>query len=718
MTRGDGYPNLRVKFPTSPGVPPGNEPGLSLHQSLLDVYSKATPRDDTPDYGHSRIDGNLHHTVTVAIAQTNKSLKWFGNGISERVEELERELYLLVFGSNPNCPAEESITALYNLGLKRNDRSRKPAPGSSSNDGSYSLASTFEKGQGQGCFQPAVQMSTPAAQKLIRRTLVIVHELHSFQGKWHTDVSDAPPVWTFGILLLKLPPGPDPGPFMFGRCGLYVHETGILIIYLIFRAWIDKEAVLAAYNMTAPEKHIFLVPYPTEVGYSRAAELAVTSPLTFMNMETSASMAKQSLGPLMTGTLGLVGKLFGPLNALKFAGTTLDMKTADLFSKLKYTDENGEVCTFGPPPFDIDVDSKWIIKMCGHFAWHKQLSNKYLIHLTKDMYQTVQACIKFQQQLKEEIFSSSLLSGPHLGEPAHVITDIVGRELVSGEIVWKVRVQDEATIMVVSETETEWLYQSPNWLMLAEFIKCHILLTSPALRKMFKRMIVGEQLVLVPEPAAGTGDRGSDNPATPPVLPEEPDMQSDLDKSPEPELLFLLDDDDPPDGFLQIVADGNINDFWLTLGGGPDMDSDSCADEMDVDDQDEICSKDEMADDEQDNIRSTKDFVLDNEDELVEEHGMADDEQEDIGSTKDAVSEDEEDELAEEHGDEEVTYEIAGIIKYSNDEGYKPKDDSWLDAKSFRDASVLIQRMKTLMLRPLKTQVSRTQHPKAYWKGA
>ncbi|KAJ6609395.1 hypothetical protein B0H10DRAFT_2226022 [Mycena sp. CBHHK59/15] len=687
-----------------------------------------------------RIDGNSHHTVTVAVAQTNESLKRFGNGISERVEELERELYLLAFGSNPNCPAEESITALYNLGLKRNDRSSKPAPGSSSNDGSYSLASTVEKGQGQGCFQPAVQTSTPAAQKLIRRTLVIVHELQqlimpcclskfewemfhfmaddnnvfvfgglgpgatglqmnvysgtgnlelsigSLQGKWHTDVSDAPPFWTFGILLLKLPPGSDPGPFMFGRCGLYVRETGILIIYLIFRgndlhsgfhpsyigsvheAWIDKEAVLAAYNMTAPEKRIFLVPYPTEVGYSRAAELAVTPPLTFMNMgapvlhklhtRNFSQHGETILGSSHDRHTRLSREIiWASLNALKFAGITLDMKTADLFSKLKYTDENGEVCTVGPPPFDID------------------LSNKYLIRLTKDMYQTVQACIKFQQQLKEEIFSSveqrsvqSLLSGLHLGEPAHVITDIVGRELVGGEIVWKVRVQDEATLMVVSKTETEWLYQSPNRLMLAEFIKHHIPLTSPALRKMYERMIVGEQLVLVPEPAASTGDKGSDNPATLPVLPEEPDMQSDLDKSLEPKPLFLQDDDDPPDDFLQMVADGNINDFLLTLGGGPDMDSDSCADEMDVDDQDEICSKDEMADNEQDNIRSTKDFVLDNEDELVEEHWMADNEQEDIGSTKDAVSEDEEDELAEEHGDEEMTYEIAGIIEYSNDE--------------------------------------------------
>ncbi|KAJ7077358.1 hypothetical protein C8R43DRAFT_1135717 [Mycena crocata] len=113
------------------------------------------------------IDNNARQTVTVAVAQTRKSLEIFGHGIAARVEVLEDELYALAFGSNPHRSDLPSITALYKLGLKRNDRSGKPPPGSTSNNGSYSLASTVEKGQGQGCFQPAVQISKPAAQHLI-----------------------------------------------------------------------------------------------------------------------------------------------------------------------------------------------------------------------------------------------------------------------------------------------------------------------------------------------------------------------------------------------------------------------------------------------------------------------------------------------------------------------------------------------------------------------
>ncbi|KAJ7077367.1 hypothetical protein C8R43DRAFT_833886, partial [Mycena crocata] len=358
------------------------------------------------------IDNNARQTVTVAVAQTRKSLEIFGHGIAARVEVLEDELYALAFGSNPHRSDLPSITALYKLGLKRNDRSGKPPPGSTSNNGSYSLASTVEKGQGQGCFQPAVQISTPAAQHLIRRTLTIVHELQqlilpcclskfewemfrfmaddnnvfvfgglgpgatglqmnisegmgnlefaigSLQGKWHTDVSDAFSLWTFGILLLKLPPG--------------VHD-----------AWIEKEKILAAYNLSDPEQRCFLVPYPTEVGYSRTAELAVTPPLTFGNLGApvlhklhSRTFAGKDGKPLLGSDHARFTRLsrevmWSTLNAFKYIGIKFDMPTAEIFKKLKYTDENGQLCTVGPPPFDVELDGERIMKMRRFAAWHK-----------------------------------------------------------------------------------------------------------------------------------------------------------------------------------------------------------------------------------------------------------------------------------------------------------------------------------------------------------
>ncbi|KAJ7041262.1 hypothetical protein C8F04DRAFT_894722, partial [Mycena alexandri] len=357
-----------------------------------------------------RVDGNPNHTVTVAVAHTSESLKRFGNGISERVSTLETELYRLAFGSNPNCPPEESITALYNLGLKRNDRSAKGTPGST--DGSYSLASTVEKGQGQGCFQPAVQAATPMAQALIGRTLSIVHELQQLilpccltafewavwkfwakdnnvfvfggcgpgatglqlnksgigaleaaigflQGKWHADISDAIALWTLGILLLKLPPGTLPT-----------------------FTWISKDAIAAAYDMADPAARCFLVPYPTQVAYSRAAELAVSPPLTFGNLGApvhhkihSQNFSKDA--PLLLGNdrdhftrLG-IELTWQYLNALTHANLELDIEAADLLRSLRYCDKDGQVHRIEPPHMhDIKHDAEHIMKMRGHVAWH------------------------------------------------------------------------------------------------------------------------------------------------------------------------------------------------------------------------------------------------------------------------------------------------------------------------------------------------------------
>ncbi|KAF8207891.1 hypothetical protein K438DRAFT_1814542 [Mycena galopus ATCC 62051] len=650
-----------------------------------------------------RVDGNAHHTVTVAVAQTSASLRQFGNGIADKVGMLEKELYELAFG-HPDSPEDPSIVALYQLELKRNDRSSKPPPGSNSKDGSYSLASTVEKGQGLGCFQPAVQADTPMAQHVIQRTLTVVHELQQLilpcclskfewemikfltddnnifvfgglgpgatglqgnfsgtgdlkysigpqQGRWHTDLSDAYTFWTMGILLLRLPPGADPGPFMLGRC--------VLIIYLVFRGndlhsgfapsypagpnqgWIDKEAVLAAYNMCALPQRVFLVPYVTEVGASRSAELSVTPPTTFGNLGApvlhkihSRSFAKHGK-PILGSDFDRFTRLsrevvFGAPNALAYCGLFLDISNADLFSKIKYIDENKEVCSVGPPPFDLDIedDAKW-------------LSAKYLIRITKEMYYTVQACIKLERDLNEEVFSIverrpiQSLSAPQSTEPArHVISEIVGRELVGGMTIWKIRIQGSSALMSVSETEADWLYQAPNRTKLAEYVRQHIPLDSCALRKMYAYMISEDPPRLLPEPDVPLNTLESDA------------LEMDLDVPTGPEPLFLPGDDNDND-FPDPPSDFDGGDLDLPNNGDDSLiDVDSHRGRMDVDD---------------DNI------VVDPNTEMEVQPG-----EEDSDSDSENEDKDEEDVQPGEPlaaGAEMagiIDYEIAGIVEYSD----------------------------------------------------
>ncbi|KAF8151212.1 hypothetical protein K438DRAFT_1865080 [Mycena galopus ATCC 62051] len=721
-----------------------------------------------------RVDGNAHHTVTVAVAQTSASLRQFGNGIADKVGMLEKELYELAFG-HPDSPDDPSIVALYQLELKRNDRSSKPPPGSNSKDGSYSLASTVEKGQGLGCFQPAVQADTPMAQHVIRRTLTVVHELQQLilpcclskfewemikfltddnnifvfgglgpgatglqgnfsgtgdlkysigpqQGRWHTDLSDAYTFWTMGILLLRLPPGADPGPFMLGRCGLYIRETGVLIIYLVFRGndlhsgfapsypagpnqgWIDKEAVLAAYNMCAPLQRVFLVPYVTEVGASRSAELSVTPPTTFGNLGApvlhkihSRSFAKHGK-PILGSDFDRFTRLsrevvFGARNALAYCGLFLDISNADLFSKIKYIDENKEVCSVGPPPFDLDIedDAKWVMKMRRHFAWHRELSAKYLIRITKEMYYTVQACIKLERDLNEEVFSIverrpiQSLSAPQSTEPArHVISEIVGRELVGGMTIWKIRIQGSSALMSVSETEADWLYQAPNRTKLAEYVRQHIPLDSCALRKMYAYMISEDPPRLLPEPDVPLDTLESD------AL----EMVLDVPTGPEP--LFLPGDDNDND-FPDPPSDFDGGDLDLPNNGDDSL--------IDVDSHSEHEQENDPGDDggslndqggrmdvDDDNI------VVDPNTEMEVQPG-----EEDSDSDSENEDKDEEDVQPGEPlaaGAEMasiIDYEIAGIVEYSDKSGEQlwrvrwkgyasSAEDSWLHADAFGNA--------------------------------
>ncbi|KZP28218.1 hypothetical protein FIBSPDRAFT_885816 [Athelia psychrophila] len=54
------------------------------------------------------------------------------------------------------------------------------------------------------------------------------------QADWHADQSDDCDYSTVCILLLRLPPGSDPGPFFLGQHGIYFYEPGVWILTMVF----------------------------------------------------------------------------------------------------------------------------------------------------------------------------------------------------------------------------------------------------------------------------------------------------------------------------------------------------------------------------------------------------------------------------------------------------------------------------------------------------
>lgn len=197
----------------------------------------------------ARIGGSPLKEMTVACLHTLHSLIFHPE--FNIISSLSHRLRDIAFGIG-------SQPAIYEIeGLKRNMRSQVPKDGLF--DGSYSLTSTVEQGQGRGTVKPALQVKdiqiTKAAtiiHKLYR--LIMPYCLSTFemsvldwrsidmnifnmgglapgpisiqmnassaanggglssfigvlQGKWHVDISDDPSHYTFLVMIFRLPPG-------------------------------------------------------------------------------------------------------------------------------------------------------------------------------------------------------------------------------------------------------------------------------------------------------------------------------------------------------------------------------------------------------------------------------------------------------------------------------------------------------------------------------
>jgi hypothetical protein len=156
------------------------------------------------------VNGNPDMLITECGVHTESSIMQYewGPTTRKRLRHMWEVSFGLQDGNNggPNSPAVFNIN-----GLKRNDRSA-PQVGMS-RDGSFNMASTVMKGNGQGIFMPAVQASYPEAINMIalmREDIVAIYAavmptMMSLQ-EWQAIVFHATDNNTFGFGGL----GPNP----------------------------------------------------------------------------------------------------------------------------------------------------------------------------------------------------------------------------------------------------------------------------------------------------------------------------------------------------------------------------------------------------------------------------------------------------------------------------------------------------------------------------
>ncbi|KAJ6613902.1 hypothetical protein B0H10DRAFT_1951169 [Mycena sp. CBHHK59/15] len=304
------------------------------------------------------------------------------------------------------------------------------------------------------------------------------------QGYWHADISDPWVFWTFGILLLKLPPGSDPGPFMFGRCGIYVRETGILILYLVFRG----NDLHCGYAPTYDDK-------------------------------AKADCVKKNFaqhGQTVMGShhdrYNRLGReiIWGAINVLKISGLKLAMSLDDLFRAIEYEDEDGNSRALEPLPINLDWDSEYILYMRGLFASFKQLSEEYLIRVTKDAYQSVQACFRLHCLSKQSLFPVGKHRGVHvpappvLCPPLYTIAEVCDRQIIEGKVTWTLCVHEREDYVKAVESDCAWLHHQKNAALIARFLESNIPQTTPALAQIYKKLVVNHNTPGVSETTSPT----------------------------------------------------------------------------------------------------------------------------------------------------------------------------------------------------------------------
>jgi hypothetical protein len=200
----------------------------------------------------NRINGSDKHIITVACIQTVSSMQQYSCG--PEVSKLADEILVIAFGKKAT-EDQPAIPAIYELGLKHNNRSTKDV--GDPKNGSSSLATTKIEGDGQGTVAPAVQVRHPQIRRLLQvcyrlfRLIMptcisklewdmfewifrdnnvpgfggplpnntglqvnvssdiddLASMIGQFQGRLHTDRNDFHPGFTLFIIALRLPPG-------------------------------------------------------------------------------------------------------------------------------------------------------------------------------------------------------------------------------------------------------------------------------------------------------------------------------------------------------------------------------------------------------------------------------------------------------------------------------------------------------------------------------
>lgn len=287
----------------------------------------------------------------------------------------------------------------------------------------------------------------------------------------------------------------DPGPFCLARCGLYIREKNVWIVFLVFKGsdlhsgfsptedvadhqrWVD-ENLSAAWNLAGPQNRVGYVNYISTVPSERTGSMNISPPTMFGNFGSSQIHKVKQKNFAMHGHAVLgdqdtyanrMGReiLYNFWNSLQLCDLDLNLDIGELLEKISYQDHQSKSAVqLKPISFNPQCKAEVITRYLQLYEWHRREATSFHVRIprlnTAPNQSTITASDKASVIAVGRIQPSNLAeSGPTIPQNSPLpmeslkIQKILGQKIDSGRVFYLVLLQDEVTPRYIAEGSPE-----------------------------------------------------------------------------------------------------------------------------------------------------------------------------------------------------------------------------------------------------------------------
>ncbi|KAJ7220458.1 hypothetical protein GGX14DRAFT_559245 [Mycena pura] len=367
-------------------------------------------------------------------------------------------------------------------------------------------------------FPPGANITYPSNEVLTLGEVLTAQLQSSIgpQGANHLDPKDHPIPLTFFVLMFRLAPGSDLGPFIWNRGGLYVRAQDVYILFTAFRgqdihsgypptyvkaiqdAWVSMDTADMLIKRFGEQVRCGYVLYHSKAATSHSTQILYSPSLHFLHSPAPNDRdayrkyfclhGDTILGDLRAraNRLGLEG-IYCLKNYFNLCRLKLGLDINTLLANTTYVDEEGNTRSLEPSLLDIENDEAYenICLYRRFYFWWRNVIADYSLGLTKLEFKEQQKKIRLilEGQIQTPKIPPTqhdlLLRPRQLAPDTGVIPDIekiIARELRGAEAFWTLILKGSTEPQQYSERKTPWINVGANQQKCLEFLTNTVIL--------------------------------------------------------------------------------------------------------------------------------------------------------------------------------------------------------------------------------------------------